>query len=136
MSIWRSLLIFGCLLTDSPGLPPSATSKELFKGFSFVAPSLMNEGEMEVDGASKTVSGTKNGNFSVFSKLRSKGISKCKGRSLSEYDFLDELGRGSFSVVKRAIHRETGQVYAVKVCCAFFSVSCCPFWSLTHSLTH
>ncbi len=30
-------------LTDSPGVPVSATSKELFRGFSYVDPNLMDE---------------------------------------------------------------------------------------------
>lgn len=29
--------------TDSPGIPPSATAHELFRGFSFVAPALLGE---------------------------------------------------------------------------------------------
>ena len=28
-------------LSDSPGIPPSATAHELFKGFSYVAPTLL-----------------------------------------------------------------------------------------------
>lgn len=28
---------------DSPGIPPSATAHELFRGFSFVAPALLGE---------------------------------------------------------------------------------------------
>ena len=31
------------------------------------------------------------------------------------YKFEEELGRGSFSIVKRAVHRKTGVKYAVKV---------------------
>ena len=29
------------VLSDSPGIPPSATAHELFKGFSYVAPTLL-----------------------------------------------------------------------------------------------
>ena len=31
------------------------------------------------------------------------------------YKFEEELGRGSFSIVRRAVHRKTGVKYAVKV---------------------
>ena len=31
----------GALIPDSPGIPPSATAHELFRGFSYVAPSLL-----------------------------------------------------------------------------------------------
>ena len=31
------------VLTDSPGVPPSATAHELFRGFSYVAPSLLDD---------------------------------------------------------------------------------------------
>ena len=37
------MLHFFPLLTDSPGIPPSATAHELFRGFSFVAPALLGE---------------------------------------------------------------------------------------------
>jgi len=30
-------------MTDSPGVPPSATAHELFRGFSYVAPSLLDD---------------------------------------------------------------------------------------------
>ena len=31
------------------------------------------------------------------------------------YKFEDELGRGSFSIVKKAVHRLSGKQYAVKI---------------------
>ena len=31
------------MLADSPGVPPSATAHELFRGFSYVAPSLLDD---------------------------------------------------------------------------------------------
>jgi len=31
------------VITDSPGVPPSATAHELFRGFSYVAPSLLDD---------------------------------------------------------------------------------------------
>jgi len=35
--------VCGTVLTDSPGVPPSATAHELFRGFSYVAPSLLDD---------------------------------------------------------------------------------------------
>jgi len=34
---------------------------------------------------------------------------------LEVYQFGDELGRGGFSVVKRATNKESGEVYAIKI---------------------
>ena len=31
------------MLTDSPGVPPSATAHELFRGFSYIAPTLLDD---------------------------------------------------------------------------------------------
>jgi len=42
------------VLTDSPGVPPSATAHELFRGFSYVAPSLLDD----VDHAATVVCNT------------------------------------------------------------------------------
>ena len=41
--MFLSLLIWSkfFLILDSPGIPPSATAHELFRGFSYVAPSLL-----------------------------------------------------------------------------------------------
>ena len=34
-----------CLISDSPGVPPSATAHELFRGFSYIAPGLLLDGQ-------------------------------------------------------------------------------------------
>lgn len=36
-----------CICTDSPGIPPSANAHELFRGFSFVAPCLLDQEEQD-----------------------------------------------------------------------------------------
>lgn len=96
--------------TDSPGVPASATAHELFRGFSFVAPVLLEE-EMHVDENVDGNSRTRTQN-SVESPMR---ISQVKGRSLADYEFMEELGKGSFSVVKRCVHKESNTHYAVKI---------------------
>lgn len=112
--------------TDSPGIPASATAHELFRGFSFVAPVLLDELNSKMD-LSMEQSGTcNNGNSQATPGARNvkapvaldsnRVISRCKGRSLSEYEFFEVLGKGSFSICKRCLHTETKQQYAVKVC--------------------
>ncbi|XP_053202738.1 ribosomal protein S6 kinase alpha-1-like isoform X2 [Panonychus citri] len=97
---------------DSPGVPPSANAHELFKGFSFIAPSLVNnhETDMEIDKMVNEAS------INLTLHLKQTGIiSKCMGRSLVEYEFCKELGKGSFSYCKMCIHKETKVKYAVKI---------------------
>lgn len=45
VGVYVSLFIFWIILVylDSPGIPPSANAHQLFKGFSFVAPTPMDE---------------------------------------------------------------------------------------------
>ncbi|XP_065837405.1 ribosomal protein S6 kinase 2 beta-like [Oscarella lobularis] len=85
---------------DSPGAPVSAKSHQLFRGFSFVAPSVIEEEpEGEASNSSSRASTTR----------RSSLITE-------EYELKqDVIGSGSFSVCKRAIHRPTGKEYAVKI---------------------
>eukprot|EP00118_Oscarella_pearsei_P008731 m.46503 g.46503 ORF g.46503 m.46503 type:complete len:735 (+) comp33701_c0_seq4:2867-5071(+) len=85
---------------DSPGAPVSAKSHQLFRGFSFVAPSVIEE-EPEETASSSGVSSS--------SSRRSSLITE-------EYELKqDIIGTGSFSVCKRAIHRPTRKEYAVKI---------------------
>ena len=152
--------------TDSPGVPASASAYELFRGFSFVAPILLDD-DADMNGKaisssngsmssalltsssagcmtaatsssgvasgidlpdpqanSKPQAGTSSttaaaaGATAVPSSagaLKSPLISRCKGRMLSEYQFFEVIGEGSFSVCKRCVHSTTQQEYAVKV---------------------
>jgi p90 ribosomal S6 kinase len=99
---------------DSPGVPASANAHELFRGFSFVAPLLLDEVEPVEDMI--PVSNNSDKSSSVISRLKSADIlSKCKARSLNEYEFHQEIGQGSYSICKRCVHKETNQQYAVKI---------------------
>ncbi|KAK5649800.1 hypothetical protein RI129_000829 [Pyrocoelia pectoralis] len=82
---------------DSPGVPASATAHELFRGFSFVAPGLL-------DGA---VPQNKETPY--------KSVRTNTGNFLDEYELLNVLGTGSYSVCKLAKHKSTGHHYAVKI---------------------
>ncbi|EDV47659.1 ribosomal protein S6 kinase 2 beta [Drosophila erecta] len=102
---------------DSPGGPISASAHEIFRGFSFVAPVLL-EGQGAGSnscsnsasplhsiapipaapvGAPRTLPGVLPGNFHA------------------EYNLLQELGRGTFSVCRLCEHRASKKHYAVKV---------------------
>ncbi|XP_017060522.1 ribosomal protein S6 kinase 2 beta [Drosophila ficusphila] len=102
---------------DSPGGPISASAHEIFRGFSFVAPVLL-EGQCASSnscstnasplhniapipvapaGAPRTLPGVLPGNFHA------------------EYNLLQELGRGTFSVCRLCEHRASKKHYAVKV---------------------
>lgn len=108
--------------TDSPGIPASASAYELFRGFSFVAPVLLDDSQAQNHCSSSVV--TSQGT-SLSTRIKNEdarmkmdvcnAISKIKGRTLSEYDFHETIGIGSYSICKRCTHRETGQEYAVKI---------------------
>ncbi|XP_031334765.1 ribosomal protein S6 kinase 2 beta isoform X1 [Photinus pyralis] len=82
---------------DSPGVPASATAHELFRGFSFVAPGLLD------------------GPMSQSKETPFKSVRTNTGNFLDEYELLHELGTGSYSVCRLARHKATGHHYAVKI---------------------
>ncbi|XP_044259152.1 ribosomal protein S6 kinase 2 beta isoform X2 [Tribolium madens] len=83
---------------DSPGVPASANAHELFRGFSFVAPCLLE-----------------NGNVSKKSETPLKIMRTMERNFFDDYVLLDTLGTGSYSICKLARHKATGQQFAVKV---------------------
>ncbi|XP_063851048.1 ribosomal protein S6 kinase 2 beta-like isoform X1 [Scylla paramamosain] len=93
---------------DSPGVPPSANAHQMFKGFSFVAPFLLSE---QLDGVEMMQS-----HSTEKVPALSKRLSGVKPNSIhDEYDLCEEVGRGSYSVCRRCVHKATRQEYAVKV---------------------
>lgn len=93
---------------DSPGVPPSANAHEMFKGFSFVAPFLLDD---HVDSL-----GMKQSQSIEKAKPLSKRLSGVKPNSIhDEYDLCEEVGRGSYSICRRCVHRCTRIEYAVKI---------------------
>ncbi|XP_075226417.1 ribosomal protein S6 kinase alpha-2-like isoform X2 [Lycorma delicatula] len=86
---------------DSPGIPPSANAHELFRGFSFIAPCLLDQQNPEPAPRS-TEPLTK--------------LPYVKGNAVTdEYELREEIGVGSYSVCRLCIHRTTRTEYAVKV---------------------
>lgn len=92
---------------DSPGVPPSANAHQMFKGFSFVAPFLLSE----QDGVEMMQS-----HSTEKAPALSKRLSGVKPNSIhDEYDLCEEVGRGSYSICRRCVHKAARQEYAVKV---------------------
>lgn len=52
------VVLYYSLLLDSPGVPPSATAHELFRGFSYVAPMLLDGPAQTEQKAPETKEGT------------------------------------------------------------------------------
>ncbi|XP_065575491.1 ribosomal protein S6 kinase 2 beta-like [Artemia franciscana] len=88
---------------DSPAIPPSATAHELFRGFSFVNPSLFPEGHEQVNG----------NDVSSFKKIFNSKLSPIS----EDYEILETIGKGEYAVCKRCIHRGSRNEYAVKMVC-------------------
>ncbi|XP_032403348.1 ribosomal protein S6 kinase alpha-1 isoform X1 [Xiphophorus hellerii] len=86
---------------DSPGVPPSAGAHQLFRGFSFVASTLLEE-EGSVEPPQPP--------HPVVQQLHGKNLLFSDGYVLKE-----DIGMGSFSVCKRCVHKATNTEYAVKV---------------------
>uniref|UniRef100_A0A4W5RGD7 Ribosomal protein S6 kinase n=1 Tax=Hucho hucho TaxID=62062 RepID=A0A4W5RGD7_9TELE len=82
--------------TDSPGIPPSANTHQLFRGFSFVATNLDQEQEASQCPQQSQLHGTK--------------IHFTDG-----YEMKEDVGLGAYSVCKRCIHKITSVEYAVKI---------------------
>ncbi|OTF73324.1 hypothetical protein BLA29_014184, partial [Euroglyphus maynei] len=77
---------------DSPGIPPSVSSRDLFRGFSFVAPQLIQEMSLNSrDSETKTTTTT---TTTTPPDQANTGINTTGWiRSLNDFQFLEELGR-------------------------------------------
>uniref|UniRef100_A0A2K5EYQ8 Ribosomal protein S6 kinase n=2 Tax=Aotus nancymaae TaxID=37293 RepID=A0A2K5EYQ8_AOTNA len=88
--------------TDSPGVPPSANAHHLFRGFSFVASSLIQEPSQQ-DLHKVPV-------HPIVQQLHGSNIHFTDG-----YEIKEDIGVGSYSVCKRCVHKATDTEYAVKI---------------------
>ncbi|KAM9382396.1 ribosomal protein S6 kinase alpha-2 isoform 1-T1 [Phaethornis superciliosus] len=88
--------------TDSPGVPPSANAHHLFRGFSFVASSLVQEPAQQ-DVHKITV-------HPIVQQLHGNNIHFTDG-----YEIKEDIGIGSYSVCKRCVHKATETEFAVKI---------------------
>ncbi|CAG9856477.1 unnamed protein product [Phyllotreta striolata] len=83
---------------DSPGMPASANAHEQFRGFSFIAPCLLE-----------------NGNLPKKMETPTNSVRTVDRNFFDDYILLDIIGGGSYSICKLAKHKTTGQQYAVKI---------------------
>lgn len=94
---------------DSPSIPVSASAHEIFRGFSFVAPCLLDDEE-------QAVGGNLNNNDRQSPFHTNYDIPGVQPHSIhEEYQLKEVLGRGTFSVCKLCEHKTTKKQYAVKI---------------------
>ncbi|XP_075975005.1 ribosomal protein S6 kinase II isoform X1 [Anticarsia gemmatalis] len=97
---------------DSPGVPASANAHELFRGFSFVAPCLLD------DDNNKTVTNQTQNHVVQNNKTSTEefwaGFVN-RNNFFDEYRLMGELGTGSFSVVRLCEHKTSRVQFAVKI---------------------
>ncbi|CAG9562571.1 unnamed protein product [Danaus chrysippus] len=95
---------------DSPGVPASANAHELFRGFSFVAPCLLNEDNKTVTNQNQNhIAHTKTSTEEFWAGFVN------RNNFFDEYRLMGELGTGSFSVVRLCEHKTSRTQYAVKI---------------------
>uniref|UniRef100_A0A6A7FRR2 non-specific serine/threonine protein kinase n=2 Tax=Hirondellea gigas TaxID=1518452 RepID=A0A6A7FRR2_9CRUS len=98
---------------DSPGVPASANAHQLFRGFSYVAPPLL-EGEDTIDALPQHNSASSM-HHDLHAKI-SKHVASAKWSCIEvEYELCEEVGRGSYSICRRCVHKATRTEYAVKI---------------------
>ncbi|XP_037938108.1 ribosomal protein S6 kinase 2 beta-like [Teleopsis dalmanni] len=93
---------------DSPGGPISASAHEIFRGFSFVAPVLLDQ----------TLSPNNSSAHSPILPIAHTPRSLpgvLPGSFHADYNLLQELGRGTFSVCRLCENRSTKKHFAVKI---------------------
>uniref|UniRef100_A0A8B9C0K7 Ribosomal protein S6 kinase n=1 Tax=Anser brachyrhynchus TaxID=132585 RepID=A0A8B9C0K7_9AVES len=87
---------------DSPGVPPSANAHQLFKGFSFVATTTVEDHKISP----------------LTNILPIVQVKQLHGNSVQftdVYELKEDIGVGSYSVCKRCIHIATNMEFAVKI---------------------
>ncbi|XP_038603911.1 ribosomal protein S6 kinase alpha-6 isoform X2 [Tachyglossus aculeatus] len=85
---------------DSPGVPPSANAHQLFKGFSFVATTAIEDHKTSPLTNILPIVQQLHGSGAQFNDV---------------YELKEDIGVGSYSVCKRCVHGATGMELAVKI---------------------
>ncbi|KAK2528971.1 hypothetical protein Q9233_007254 [Columba guinea] len=85
---------------DSPGVPPSANAHQLFKGFSFVATTAVEDHKISPLTNILPIVQQLHGSSAQFTDV---------------YELKEDIGVGSYSVCKRCIHVATNMEFAVKI---------------------
>ncbi len=98
---------------DSPALVPTSTNGEnLFRGYSYVAPSIIYSSNAITD---TQVTNYNNSDTSFNASNIHSWLKNSAFNQLYEIDFNSNLGEGSFSVCKKCRNRKTGEYHAVKI---------------------
>lgn len=97
---------------DSPAVPASAATHELFRGFSYVAPLLTQEEEVNNAPAVPEISPAVGSGRQMKSGRKNNNKT---GNFVQEYEIMEQIGHGSYSVCRRCVHRGTRVEYAVKI---------------------
>lgn len=111
------------LSQESPGVPASANAKELFRGFSFVAPTLTKQCDDIVSSLKPPRSADKNNNTLVKTCTASTSTAgsstntdhKSANLLLKEYEFKEQIASGAYSTCRRVVKKSDGRVYACKI---------------------
>lgn len=93
---------------DSPGGPVSASAHEIFRGFSFIAPGLLSDPSI----AMSTVTTVAANRIPIAHDIP--GV-KTGASFADDYNLMQVLGKGTFSVCHQCEHRATKKQHAVKV---------------------
>lgn len=96
---------------DSPGGPVSASAHEIFRGFSFVAPGLLEDTPNFANGTGSMM----NQQPATRSPFSNEIPGVKPGAFADEYTLMQELGRGTFSICRLCESRTTRKHYAVKI---------------------
>uniref|UniRef100_A0AAQ5X1L9 Ribosomal protein S6 kinase n=1 Tax=Amphiprion ocellaris TaxID=80972 RepID=A0AAQ5X1L9_AMPOC len=91
--------------TDSPGIPPSANTHQLFRGFSFVATNQSQEPSVATVAPSRQEENIN----PIAQHLRGDVAFK------DVYELKEEVGQAGTSVCRRCLHRVTAVEYSVKI---------------------
>lgn len=112
------------LTQESPGAPASANARELFRGFSFVAPTFSKQCD---DLASNTNSTTRTADRNANTIINPNSIpgpsTSTDKRSanhttnllLKEYEFKEQIASGAYSTCRKVIKKSDGKEYACKI---------------------
>lgn len=94
---------------DSPSIPVSASAHEIFRGFSFVAPCLLDD-DQAAGGVGNINNNERQSSFHTYE------IPGVQPHSIhDEYQLKEVLGKGTFSICKLCEHKTTKKQYAVKI---------------------
>uniref|UniRef100_A0A1B0AK52 non-specific serine/threonine protein kinase n=1 Tax=Glossina pallidipes TaxID=7398 RepID=A0A1B0AK52_GLOPL len=94
---------------DSPGGPISASAHEIFRGFSFVAPVLLDHA------LPKSANSSPQSPFLPMANPPRTLPGVLPGNFHNDYNLLQELGRGTFSVCRLCEHKSSKKHFAVKI---------------------